>query len=437
MALQLLDKRDRSPRAPLTPEQRDAVRAVARGGGDETAAALALAVIALARRDGLWLGCDCRDENGVRPVVAPCRNRHGTEYWRVLGYPQVGHSPGCVFHRATAPHRPEDRWNRSARKAPEGYFAVLRNAGECPVRSETDDRFEREAGTVRRPALSRRLLMLLERAGLDRLSVADRFANETTWSEAFAQATEGLEIAPGCPLRDLWFPRPAMWTGKFVHARVRAAARNWPARHRPQGFVCWAAREVDDRAASAWREKDRVEVVSRIGRPIVGRNPVCGPYLFIGAVGLPRGSGGYACLEAWAQPIVATDCPVPVDSHYERQALGTLRATLGILRDGFPDAGFDLVKPVFESETPLGPCIPDFVIQAEREGTKLSFPVEVMGFERPDYLQGKEVTHPRMETLGPLCTMDAAEFDRPGGVTSEGRKVTASVRRVLGDRWRR
>lgn len=175
-------------------------------------------------------------------------------------------------------------------------------------------------------------------------------------------------------------------------------------------------------AAHNWRGTDPVEVVSGIGRPIVGHSPVRGPYLFIGAVGLPRGSGGYACVEGWAQPIVATDCPVPVDSRYERQALGTLRATLGILRREFADAAFELVKSVFESDTPLGPCIEDFVIEVERRGANLNIPVEVMGFRRPDYLDGKEVTHPRMATLGPLCTMDASRFDRPGGVTSEGRK---------------
>ena len=37
----------------------------------------------------------------------------------------------------------------------------------------------------------------------------------------------------------------------------------------------------------------------------------------------------------------------------------------------------------------------------------VAFVVEVMGFERPEYLRGKEVTHPRMEALGTLCTMQA------------------------------
>ncbi|MDE0174816.1 MAG: hypothetical protein OYH76_21880 [Defluviicoccus sp.] len=277
MELLLLDKRDRARKVPLTPEQREAVRAVARGGGDETAASLARAVIALARRDGLWLGCDCREENGVPPVVAPCRNRHGTEYWRVLGYPQVVHSPGCAFHRATARRRAGKPWNRPARKAPVGYFAVLRNVSDDVDPAAPNGRGEPEVRMVRRPALSRLLLMLMERAGLNRLSIADRLSEETKWKDALARATEGLEIAPGCSLGDLWFPRPRMWTGKLVHARVRAAAPTWPARHRPQGFVCWVVREVDEDVASAWRGTDPVEVVSgnrqierQGGRPLRG-----------------------------------------------------------------------------------------------------------------------------------------------------------------------
>ncbi|MDE0383013.1 MAG: hypothetical protein OXI22_03945 [Defluviicoccus sp.] len=52
--------------------------------------------------------------------------------------------------------------------------------------------------------------------------------------------------------------------------------------------------------------------------------------------------------------------------------------------------------------------------------------VEVMGFDRPDYLAGKEVTHERMEELGPVILMDGREFER--GLTDEGRKVTQRIR---------
>ena len=92
---------------------------------------------------------------------------------------------------------------------------------------------------------------------------------------------------------------------------------------------------------------------------------------------------------------------------------------------------------MFDIDTELRPCLPDFLIRAGRGDDELTFVVEVMGFERPDYLRGKEVTHPRMETLGPLCTMQASAFDRPGDdVKAEGRKVTDSIRAALRSRWK-
>lgn len=103
----------------------------------------------------------------------------------------------------------------------------------------------------------------------------------------------------------------------------------------------------------------------------------------------------------------------------------------------FPDAEFELEKPVFDIETPDGSCLPDFLIRARRGGEELAFVIEIMGFERTEYLRGKEVTHPRMATLGPLHTIRASEFDgSPEGVTGEGRKVTAAIRAVLERRWK-
>ena len=181
---------------------------------------------------------------------------------------------------------------------------------------------------------------------------------------------------------------------------------------------------------------NRVAVLSGVGRPVVGRNPIPPPYLFLGAVGVADERIGYECLAGYAQPIVASHCPVPVDSHYERRAFGTLRTTLRILSQTFSDGEFELEKPVFEIKTADGPCLPDFLIRARRSGDEQTFVVEVMGFERPEYLRGKEVTHPRMATLGTLCTMQASEFDRsPEGLKAEGQKVTRRIWQALESRW--
>lgn len=441
MAFDLVDKRDLSVAESLTAQAQNAVRAVAAGAESERLEALVLEVMKRARASGLWLGCDCRSEHGRRPVVAPCRSHRGTDYWRVLAGRHVPHDEGCVFHRTGARRRRDAaRWNRAAVTAPEGWFAVLRDQAEEQRISKPGGRSEEEDGErnsrVRHRALRQRLLMLMESAGLNRLRPNEESEGAGSWADALLEQAKAIEIAPGRALADLWFPAHRMWRRTLVHARVRAAARDWPAGHKPQGFLCWVVWDVDAHGVGTVERRNRVEVVSAVGQPVVGHHPIAPPYLFLGAVGLPEGESGYECLEAYAQPIVARDCPVPVDSHYERRAFGTLRTTLRILSETFPDAAFELEKPVFEIETPDGPCLPDFLIRARRGGDALAFVVEVMGFERPEYLRGKEVTHPRMATLGALCTMQASEFDRPpDGLKAEGRKVTRAIRQALQRRW--
>ena len=438
MVFVLVNKRDLSPESTLTAEAEEAIRRVLDGSGNEAQEALALAVMRNARARGLWVGCDCRSEDGRRPAVAPCCNHRGTDYWRVLGGRHVPHDEHCIFHRTHARCRDEGSRNRPPRKAPEGYFGVLRDRAEEQRVSQPGGRSDEggERTGVWRSAMSQRLLMLSERTGLNRLPQAGAAGNADRWLEAIREQATEIEIAPGRPLSDLWFPHVGMWNRRQVHARVRAAAKDWPADHKPQGFLCWVVWDVDAHGVGTEERNNRVEVVSAVGRPVIGGNPVRPPYLFLGAVGLRDAQIGYECLAACAHPIVTSDCPVPVDSHYERRAFGTLRTTLKVLQGAFPDAGFEIEKPVFEIGTAQGPCLPDFLIRARRGGDVATFVVEVMGFDRPDYLRGKEVTHPRMETLGTLCTMQAGAFDRPSeGLRAEGRKVTETIQTELRRRW--
>ena len=138
---------------------------------------------------------------------------------------------------------------------------------------------------------------------------------------------------------------------------------------------------------------------------------------------------GFECLRAWAQPIVWVHRPVPMDSDFERQAFGTLTTTLWMLDREFPDAEFTMETPVFDIDTKQGPCLPDFLIHARRKGEERTWVVEVMGFDRPNYLAGKEVTHGRMEELGPVLLMNGKRF--AAGLTSEGRKMTERIRAEL------
>ena len=438
VALDLVSKRDLSRAERLSEEEERAIRAVADGVGDVVAAAAVLCVMSRARSAGLWLRCDCRDEDGRRPLVAPCRNHRGTDYWRVLGGRHPDHDEGCVFHRTHVRRRLEARWSRP-RKAPKGFFAVLgdgrddRRVARPGGRSEEETEERRLA---RRPALSQRLLMLMERARFNRLPEADALGCPDGWLGLLGGGAADIEIAPGRPLQELWFTDAGTWRRRAVHARVREAARGWPSRSRPQGFLCQVAWDVDPGGIGTAARGNRIEVASGVGRPVIGRNPVRPPCLFLGVVGERDRGTGYECLAGYAQPIVATTCPAPVDSHFERRAFGTLRTVLNRLGKAFPDAGFALEKPVFDIDTPEGPCLPDFLVRARCGGDEAVFVVEVMGFDRPEYLQGKEVTHPRMATLGTLFMIRADAFDGDGGrLRSEGARIADGIRETLRARW--
>ena len=47
---------------------------------------------------------------------------------------------------------------------------------------------------------------------------------------------------------------------------------------------------------------------------------------------------------------------------------------------GFPDGEFEIEKPLFDIDTELGPCLPDFIVRARRGDDEMTFVVEVMGF---------------------------------------------------------
>ena len=121
--------------------------------------------------DGPWRGCDCQGEDHERPLATPVRNHRGTLHWRVFATERVPHAESCVFHRSQCRQGGEDTWSGAPRRAPTGYFQVLRNAPPAPRVSAPSDAYQAQTGQGgrHRPALSRWLLQLVQLAGLNRL----------------------------------------------------------------------------------------------------------------------------------------------------------------------------------------------------------------------------------------------------------------------------
>ena len=433
MKLKLVKKNGAAVR-PLEEKENTAFRAVANGDPYLASESLVIDVLKSARKEDQWLKCDCKNNNG--PILVPClRSDTGMFYLRTLSRKNL-HEEGCELYGKPIHCIPANLWDekRKARKPPEGYFAVLQEIFEVhglADKNTTQPSRNKARGSPRRPALSQQLLRVMENAELNKLSSADRFADRRNWYNDISEIISAIKIAPNILLSKLWFSDVRMWNDGTVHKKMTEASKEWPKGHKPQGFLCWLVWDVDKDGVGLKKDNNRVDVINGVNQPIIHGNPVSKPYLFLGVVGLPTNEkSGYQCIAAYAQPIVASDCPIPVDSHYERVALGKIKYQLRQILDDYPDVEFEITKPVFEIETKAGPCLPDFIITARRGKNVEKFIIEVMGFERSDYLEGKEVTHPRMKTLGTLITMDASKFTKKSGAKTDG----AKVRKIICDK---
>ena len=156
------------------------------------------------------------------------------------------------------------------------------------------------------------------------------------------------------------------------------------------------------------------------------------------------------------QPIVAPECPVPVDSAQERRAFNALRRLVWALED---DARLrraldgilqvELERPLTPFMTALGPCLPDFLVtvappvardvaaagRRDRRG-RARYIVEVMGFDDMDYERKMAGTHARLRQIGRLLRMEATEFvSRYNGIEQQGGRIAQDIANDLLWRW--
>lgn len=448
MTLDVARKRSQAPVRALSPVEEAALRAVRDGDADPGTHAAYLATVNDVRDRHLWILCDCRPGEAKRPFIVPRRISRDRIVLASLPDPLVQHADDCVFAR-----RPdaivtefEDDLNpfvgrrESPLRPPEGACSVWE--------------FKR-LSTKRVRTVSGSLRMLMEAAGLNTLEGAERLASQSEWLAEIGRAAEEFYFGSKFRVSEFLFTDPEDWsTGKVAEALDQA---KWPKGERPCAFLCWPARELLDREiVGADPRKSRVKVESPVVSPKIGGNRVQGPYLFLGAVGWSEDRQAWECLMAGAQPIVAFECPLPVDSHQERRAFGTLRhgvrelANDRKLREGLGGSvKLELHKQLSFWKVDGGSCLPDFVLIATRPGreghspggtghprNQIRYIVEVMGFDRPKYEQGKLEAHALMRKVGRVFRMDAAQFDsRHNGLRHQREKIIRDIGNDLLYRW--
>ena len=468
MALRLVDRRGNPDPRRIEPAEERGLRAIK--AGDETGDAQAVCRDLLddARRRKLWIACDCLGGDIEAPVIVPrLSKKYGTYSLANRPFARPHHAEDCVFRRGVL--------------SPAGAGALHSDIVDPAAAMEADPDEDLDPHGAMGPSLpwapsasgsgdarvtmSSILGRLVRRARLNRLAEADAHASPEGWLPGIARAAETLRAAPGTPLSEFLFTDPAQWRSGAVAQKLEAAAPDWPGRGGPSALLCWVARDLDDREI----ERGRAGYV-RVSRPIAfpklpSQEPVRGPWLFLGAVGWAETGNFWECVAACAWPIVGTDCPIPVDSHYERRALGSLRRLVrGLETDtalGEALGGtvrVELEKPLAAIEVTGGPCLPDFLLTAARPGAyghlpggpgqarhrgrfdprdRARYVIEVMGSGDPEYEEKKKRTHARMRRIGPVFRMEGGQFGSPGNPLKRQReRIAAAIANDLERRWK-
>ncbi len=432
----------------LSAEEEEALRRVKQGIDLPGENPVYSATVTSAWAERLWILCDCRDGSpGERAIVTLVRNRKsGLVHFSNIPRTEVPHVEGCLFAPGEG----------ARRRMPDIVFGdVLRPVAE---RAEEEGpglgpqrRIAGPGTGSRSPSLAGHLRRLMQAASLHRLSVSEGFASPRDWLAGIGRAATAFRTPEDIAVSDLLVTDPRTWSSGHV-ARLRP---EWPEKGAPFAWLSWMARDIDGCEVNrAHPSLGHVRVLTDVVSPTIGRNRVAGPWLFLGEVGRSPETGRWECMEACAQPIASARCPVPVDSHNERWALGALRSLIGSLEND-ADLGkalggavrVDLEKPLFDIETVGGPCRPDFILTVVRPGggpaggrhllgDAARYVIEVMGFDDPEYESRKAKTHRRMRNLGRLFQMDAGQFDsRRNGAQQQADRIARYIRNDLMLRW--
>ena len=446
----------------LTSDEVDALSALKLKCASPEQKALCLPLFDRARRDRLWFECGCRREGSQSPDFYG--RHHGKGVYTTANRPsaQIAHAKDCVFRAKPKVDRPP----------PARHPDLIRLFGAAQKETPRPNPDARPNEYWRPPPMPAARMTttlwgtaskLMRSARLNLLSVADRHSSPGEWLAEIAKAADRLYLPPRVPMTGYLFTDPAAWRSDEVAATLEEAAADWPGGGEPGAILCWPVDEVSGCVVDPGGE-GHVEAPDRVVCPSVGGRPVIGPYLFLGAV--DRSTGRWACVDACARPIVALDCPVPVDSDYERQALVALRRLVGTLA-GHPGLAallggalrIELERPLALIETTAGTCQPDFLLSVVRPRTHGRVPggpddppclgrfdprylaqyvIEVMGFNDRKYEESKKRTHPRMRRLGPLMQMKGREFgSRGNGIDRQREEITADIALDLLRRWRK
>ncbi|MBY5827769.1 hypothetical protein [Rhizobium leguminosarum] len=411
--------------------------------------AIAIAVIRRVKVMNGWIECDCLGGRH-QPLLAPIQQERTFTLRRLTAKDEVpgrhdkrpNHAPSCPFHvdKDADPAlfdrgfhlRPMPRSDRTYIDAlPAIPIRLADVSGQDPSRStERNDRPSRLGGILWR---------MLEKAGTNVIPPLQdepdlKLANQLVRLRSAARElrvlrTWTLNALLSTWAADYWNP-DSRWQGLLATSRP-----DWPEGLRRTGFMLLFSTSVSTQAIMPASSSRTMDILAKVRQPLRGDPASRGPFLTLLNVDFQEDDEGPArAVQAYAQPVYNGDTLFPVESGFERDVSHLLFWLQQSLFDAAPELRISIIKPLFASETPIGLCRPDFVLEiAYRDHPPRRLLVEAVGMETKEYREAKEKTVPRMKHLGPIFGIFPEDLT---GMNSEdtGRRLQAWVLDKLGDR---
>ncbi|QWW72500.1 hypothetical protein [Rhizobium sp. WYJ-E13] len=380
--------------------------------------AIALTVIRRVKVMNGWIECDCLHSQH-QPLLAPIQQERTFTLRRLTPKDadpgqhdeRPNHAPSCPFHvdRNADPAlfdrgfhlRPLPRSDRTYIDALPAIPTRLADvSGQDPSRStERSDRPSRLGGVLWR---------MLEKAGTNvipplqddpDLTLANQLARlRSAARELRVLRTWTLNALLSTWAADYWNP-DSRWQRLLATSRT-----DWPEGLRRTGFMLLFSTSISTQAIMPASSSRTIDILAKVRQPLRGDPASRGPFLTLLNVDFQEDDEGpVRAVQAYAQPVYNGDTLFPVESGFERDVSHLLFWLQRSLFDAAPELRIKMTKPLFASETPIGLCRPDFILEiAFRDHPPRRLLVEAFGMETEEYREAKEKTIPRMKHLGPI-----------------------------------
>ena len=407
--------------AELTEEDAAALRAWYGDAASNAEKAIALAVIRQAKVMNGWIECDCLTGR-LQPLLAPIRQEHTYTLRRLTSNHEdplrheerPNHARACPFHvdKDITPALIDRSYHiRPVRKTDRSYIDAL-SAIPDHLADVADDDISRSTERNDRPSrLGGILWRLLDDAGTNVVQPLQddpdlTLRNQLSRLRAAARDLRVLRTWSLNALLSTW--AADYWEPDSRWQRLLETSRpDWPGTLRRTGFMLLFAKSVSAQEIMPASSSRSIDVLGKVRQPLRGDPKQRGPFLSLLNVDFgDDDEGPVRAVQAYAQPVYNGDTLFPVESGFERDVSHLLFWLQESLFEGVPDLRIKITKPLFASETPLGPCRPDFILEATyKEHRPATLIIEAFGMETEEYRDAKDKAVPRMKRLGPMFSI--------------------------------